>query len=198
MSSCLTLSADRPCYRGLARATQRLSSRAMAGSQDSGTPARTGRPLGAAGESLCPGPPTWGACPLIGAGSAGSGWQRQTDALRWLSSLKAPSPGQVLEREWSLSLASSALESASAPCELGLSETGPLPSLGRSGCFCPCHPSAGTPERSWQGPGRRGVLVKEGRKDRRLQGIRGSCRWASRDRAVPLPHTISPHLHSEA
>lgn len=159
----------------LSRATQRLRSRARAGTQDSSAPFLTFGQEGrwALPESSPSALPSCAGCmPLIRADSTASGWQGQTDAFgdafRQLSSLQAPRPGQVLGRGWGLSLAGPALGSSSALCEQDLSETGPPPSLDHSCCFCPSHPSAGSPERKWQEPGRRAFY---GRRDRRTSSL---------------------------
>lgn len=86
---------------------------------------------------------------------------------------------------------------SSAPRERGLSETGLPPSLGHSGGFRPGHPSAGPPEKRGQGPGRRDILGEDERKDWRFQGARRLVSLGIKGQgAVPLSHTVSPHLHS--
>lgn len=79
------------------------------------------------------------------------------------------------------------------PCD-----PGPPPSLDHSGCFCPSYPSAGTPERSWQGPGRRGILGKVGRKNWRLQQIRGLMSLGNKGWGSVPPTHHQPHLYPEA
>lgn len=138
---------------------------------------------GTAGETPLPRPPIWGACPLM-SGHHGSGWQRQTDAFTWLSSLQAPSPGRFWKGDGAV---------PGLPHPRELLETGPPPSLDHPGCFCSCHPSAGTPEGSLQRPGRQREERTEGSRE-----LGGWYPWASRGGAVPLPHTIRPHSHSAA
>lgn len=87
------------------------------------------------------------------------------------------------------------LGSSSAPHARGLSEPGLPPSLDHSGCFHPSHPSAGSPERRWQGPGGRDILGKKDRKDWRFQGPRRLGSLGVKGGLSPS-HTPSPSVYT--